>query len=89
MEEQENAGQEEKTQAVLDMGVKALIQFIGEEDRNMRMIWPGELPRKGEIFRLQGRPGTYFVDSVEWHINVNRQTKQLERGVHLIIRRRE
>lgn len=63
------------------IGVSCFFEFKGYPDRNVKMIWPGELPRKGETLRLVGRDNIWNVTDVEWQINVEVKEGKCERGV--------
>ena len=55
--------------------------FEGDADRNVRTLWPGNLPRIGEHLKLKGRDIAWQVMDVEWFIDVMIKEQKLERMV--------
>lgn len=55
--------------------------FEGDSDRNLRTLWPGNLPRIGEHLKLKGRDIAWQVADVEWMIDVMVKEQRLERMV--------
>lgn len=54
--------------------------FIGEQDRNVRTNWPGELPRIGETVQLKGRDTIWKVSGLQWIFDIDPSEQRFQRA---------
>jgi len=79
----ENETPKEPTEAqkMAILGTACFFEFKDASDRNLKMIWPGSLPRKGETLKLAGRDIIWKIVDIEWQIQIEVKEGKCERGV--------
>jgi hypothetical protein len=66
---------------MMESQTTAFFVFKGEDDRNVRTLWPGELPRLGELVQLNGRDTLWSVSEVKWLFNIEPKDQRFQRAV--------
>ncbi|MFA5052822.1 MAG: hypothetical protein WC565_02090 [Parcubacteria group bacterium] len=54
--------------------------FTGEQDRNVRTNWPGELPRVGETVQLKGRDTIWKISGLQWIFDIDPSEQRFQRA---------
>lgn len=59
--------------------------FGGEQDRNVRTNWPGEIPRVGEMVQLKGRDTIWKIRELRWIFDIDPKEQRFQRAavIHL------
>lgn len=73
--------EQQPNEQVVDSRTSVYFVFNGEGDRNVRTMWPGELPRVGEQVQLTGRDTIWIVSEVKWLFNIDPSNQRFQRAV--------
>lgn len=68
-----------------NLGVSCAFKFVGQEDKNISMVWPGQLPRLGDNLKLKGRDTVWVVTRVDWLLDIQFSKKTMDRGVMITL----